>query len=216
MWRMVRLLLLCAALGGCSTMAGGIPSLTSIGGGGASDMPPQKAAPAAEQPASQSSGGGGIWANFSSAFSSGEKPAPPSQNSGDEAATSLDANEALRLVNEYRSSKGLPALSLDGHATAAAELLVKDMASHDHMSHVGPNGADLPKRLTMAGYRFRVAAENVSVGQKSFAQIVDGWKNSAPHSRNLLLPEAKHMGIAYEYKPDTKFKTYWTLVVAGP
>jgi uncharacterized protein YkwD len=84
------------------------------------------------------------------------------------------------------------------------------------MSHVGPNGADLQKRLAMAGYRFRVAAENVGVGQRSFAQIVEGWKQSPPHSRNMLLAEAKHMGIAYEYKPDTKYKTYWTLVVAAP
>ncbi len=216
MGRVFRLMLLCAALGGCSTMSGGVSSLTSIGGGGSSDMPPSKAAPAPVSSASQGSSGGGIWANFSSTFNSGEKTSPPSQNTSEEAPASLDSNEALRLVNEYRASKGLPALSLDGHATAAAELLVKDMASHDHMSHAGPDGADLQKRLTMAGYRYRVAAENVGVGQRSFAQMIDGWKKSAPHSRNILLAEAKHMGVAYEYKPDTKYKTYWTLVVAGP
>ena len=179
-------------------------------------MPPSKAATAPESSASQGSSGGSIWANFSSGINSGEKPSPPSQKTGEEAVTSLDPNEALRLVNEYRASKGLPGLSLDGHATAAAELLVKDMASHDHMSHAGPNGADLQKRLTLAGYRYRVAAENVGVGQRSFAQMIDGWKQSPPHSRNMLLAEAKHMGIAYEYKPDTKYKTYWTLVVAAP
>jgi uncharacterized protein YkwD len=130
--------------------------------------------------------------------------------------TGLDPDEALRLVNEYRSSKGLPALSLERRATVAAETLAKDMAAHDRMSHAGPNGADLQKRLTMAGYRFRVAAENVGVGQRSFADIVEGWKKSTPHSRNMLLADAKHMGVAYEYKPDTQYKTYWTLVVAAP
>ncbi len=216
MGRAFRLMLFCAALGGCSAMSGGVSSLTSIGGGGSSDMPPSKAATAPESSASPGSSGGSIWANFSPTFNSGEKSSPPSQNTGEEAVASLDANEALRLVNEYRASKGLPGLSLDGHATAAAELLVKDMASHDRMSHAGPNGADLQKRLTLAGYRFRVAAENVGVGQRSFALMIDGWKQSAPHSRNMLLAEAKHMGIAYEYKPDTKYKTYWTLVVAAP
>jgi len=171
---------------------------------------------AAVTPASQSSNSGGIWANFSSTFSSGDQPAQASQKGGDDLAPGLDPNEALGLVNEYRLSKGLPALSLESHATAAAAILAKDMAYHDQMSHVGPNGADLQKRLTMSGYRFKVAAENVSVGQKSFAQIVEGWKQSPPHSRNLLLADAKHMGIAYEYKPDTKYKTYWTLVVAAP
>lgn len=139
MLRAVRLLLLCAVLGGCSTASGGIASLTGMGGGGPSDMPSKAAV---TPPPSQSSGGNGIWANFSSTFSSGEQPAAAPQKSTDEAMPGLDPNEALRLVNEYRSSKGLSALSLDSHATAAAEILARDMASHDHMSHVGPNGAD--------------------------------------------------------------------------
>jgi uncharacterized protein YkwD len=213
MWRAVRLLLFCAALGGCSATSGGITSLTTIGGSGSSDMPSKAGVTPSS---SQSSSSGGIWTNFSSAFSSGDQPAQASQKSGDDMAPGLDPNEALDLVNEYRSSKGLPALSLESRATAAAAILAKDMANHDQMSHLGPNGADLQKRLTMSGYRFKVAAENVSVGQRSFAQIVEGWKQSPPHSRNLLLADAKHMGVAYEYKPDTKFKTYWTLVVAAP
>jgi uncharacterized protein YkwD len=213
MLRAVHLLLFCAALGGCSTTSGGIASLTSIGGGSSSDMPSKAAVTPSS---SQSSSSGGIWANFSSAFSSGEQAAQTPQKNSDDVAPGLDSNEALRLVNEYRSSKGLPALSLESHATAAAAILAKDMARHDQMSHLGPNGADLQKRLTMSGYRFKVAAENVSVGQRSFAQIVEGWKQSPPHSRNMLLADAKHMGIAYEYEPDTKYKTYWTLVVAAP
>ena len=44
MWRAVRLLLFCAALGGCSATSGGIASLTSIGGSGSSDMPSKAAA----------------------------------------------------------------------------------------------------------------------------------------------------------------------------
>jgi uncharacterized protein YkwD len=128
----------------------------------------------------------------------------------------IDPNEALRLINDYRSSRGLAALTLDKNATGAAEILAKDMAKHDRMSHIGPNGADIGKRLSLAGYSYRVCAENVGVGQTSLAEVVEGWKKSAPHSRNMLLAEAKHMGIAYEYKPDTKYKTFWTLVLATP
>ncbi len=84
------------------------------------------------------------------------------------------------------------------------------------MSHVGPDGQDIGKRLLASGYSFRLAAENVSVGQASVDETIEGWKKSAPHSRNLLLAGAKHIGIAYEYKPDTKYKTFWTLVVVAP
>ncbi len=213
MWRAIRLLLLCAVLGGCSTTSGGMASLTTLGGGGPSDMPSKAPVAPASQ---QSANSGGIWSNFSSTFNPGEQPAPAPQTNGDEAMMGLDPYEALRLVNEYRASKGLHPLSLDSHATVAAEILARDMASHDQMSHIGPNGADLQMRLGMAGYRFKVAAENVGVGQRSFTQMVEGWKQSPPHSRNLLLADAKHLGVAYEYKPDTRYKTYWTLVVAAP
>jgi uncharacterized protein YkwD len=210
MWRAIRFLALTVLLGGCASTAG----LTSFSDGALNrDAPPPKPAP--EQAQSQSSGLGGIWANFSSTFSSGEPPAPSAPKPVPE-PPALDPNEALRLINEYRSTKGLGAVALDMSATGAAEALAKDMAQHDRMSHTGPRGADMGKRLISAGYSYRVAAENVAVGQKTLAEVVEGWKKSAPHSRNMLLAEAKHMGIAYEYKPDTKYKTFWTLVVAAP
>jgi uncharacterized protein YkwD len=215
MWRLFGFVLLGVALSGCAS-TGGLPSITSIGGSGGQDSA-QKSAPAPQPEASsQDSGLGGIWANFSSAFSSGDHPAPAPtlQKVSDDGG--LDQNEALRLINEFRASKGFQPLALDSQATRAAQMLARDMAQHDHMSHIGPNGADVGKRLSLAGYSYRIAAENVGVGQKSLAQIIEGWKKSAPHSRNMLLAEAKHIGIAYEYKPDTKHKTFWTLVVAAP
>lgn len=217
MRRRICLLLLCGVLSGCAS-TGGLSSLT--GGLGSQDAPPQKTAAAAppEPAKGESSGVSGIWSNFSSVFSSGEPPqsaaAPKPQST--EPPASIDPNEALSLINQYRTSHGVAALTLDRNATGAAEVLAKDMAKHDRMSHIGPNGADIGKRLTLSGYPYRVCAENVAVGQKSLAELVEGWKNSPPHSRNMLLAEAKHMGIAYEYKPDTKYKTFWTLVMAAP
>lgn len=180
-------------------------------------MKPTPAADPAPAPAQAGSGSGfgGIWNNFSSAFSSGAQPV--SQKRGDGPLTqNIDANEALRLINDYRSAKRLAPLSLDPQASQAAEVLVKDMAKHDHMSHIGPAGQDVGKRLLAAGYSYGLAAENIGVGQASVEEAVNGWKNSPPNSRNMLLPNAKHIGIAYEYKPDSKHKTFWALVIAAP
>src|SRR5208337_73946 len=170
MERMIRIVLICAALGGCAS-SGGFPSLSSIGG--ASE--PEKPAPAATaiEPASaqsqNSSSLGGIWKNFSSAFNSGAQPV--SQKPGDNiAAKALDPNEALRLINDYRASKHLAPLSLDPQATAAAESLAKEMAKHDRML---TNGQDLGKRLLSAGYSYGLAAENASVGQASITETVE-------------------------------------------
>ncbi len=211
----IRIMLVCAALGGCAST--GMPSFSSIGG--ASEPEPAKsektASASTAAPAESTSSLSSIWKNFSSPFSSGAQPV--SQKPGDKPfASSIDANEALRLINDFRVKKGLNPLSIDPQATAAAQALAKDMARHDHMSHVGPDGQDIGKRLLASGYSFRLAAENVSVGQASVDETIEGWKKSPPHSRNLLLAGAKHIGIAYEYKPDTKYKTFWTLVVVAP
>ncbi len=211
MERTIRMVLVCAALGGCAS--GGMPSFSSLGGANEPDKPKTVAEPAAAPAEAKSSSSlGGIWNNFSSAFSSGAQPV--SQKSGGQpAAAALDANEALRLINDYRASKGLAPLSIDAHATAAAEILAKDMAKHDRMS---TSGLDLGKRLLSAGYSYGLAAENASVGLASIGETIDSWKKKPENSRNMLLPTAKHIGIAYEYKPDTKHKTFWALVVAAP
>jgi uncharacterized protein YkwD len=212
MGQTIRILLMCATLSGCASLS--TPSLTSLGS--PNDPEPQKSAKAAPPPASgaaaeSSSGLSGIWTNFSSAFSSGAQPVAQKP-----VPAPADANEALRLINEFRAKKNLSPLSIDPQVTAAAEALAKDMAKHDRMSHIGPDGQDVSKRLMAAGYPFRIAAENVAVGQASVGEAIEGWEKSGPNSRNILLAGAKHVGIAYEYKPDTKYKTFWALVVAAP
>ncbi len=209
MWRTTRAVLICLALGGCATTSSMMPSLPSISG---SSEPP-KPVPAV-QPAVQDDGGsglGGIWKNFSSTFSSGAQPAsqrPITQG--------FDESAALRLINNYRSTKGLAPLAIDPQATAAAEVLAQDMAKHDRMSHIGPNGQDVGKRLLASGYSFSIASENVGVGQATIEDTVDGWKASPANSRNMLLANAKHIGIAYESRPDSQHKTFWVLDVAAP
>ncbi len=127
----------------------------------------------------------------------------------------IDPFEALRLVNDFRKSQGLQPLTLNQNLNTAASALAADMARHDRLSHSGPNGADLAKRLKAAGYAYAVAAENVGVGQQSLAELIGEWKKSASESQNLLLPDAKQMGIAYRYRPESALKTFWTLIIAS-
>jgi uncharacterized protein YkwD len=208
MWRTIRSVLICLALGGCATTSSIMSSVPSIGG----SSEPAKPAPVTQTAQQDSgSGQGGIWSNFSSLFSSGAQPASQRPSSA-----GFDDSAALRLINNYRSTKGLAPLSLDPQATAAAEVLAKDMAKHDHMSHTGPNGQDVGKRLLAAGYSYSIASENVGVGQGTVEETFEGWKASPANSRNMLLANAKHIGIAVENRPDSQHKTFWVLVVAAP
>lgn len=131
------------------------------------------------------------------------------------AGPQLDPEAALRLINDYRAKKRLKPLELDPRATKAAAMLAEDMAKHDRMSHYGPNNQDVGKRLTAAGYPYRMCAENIGVGQQSMEEMIEGWKKSPPHSKNMLLADARQAGIAMEYAPNTKYKTFWTLVLAA-
>ena len=52
--------------------------------------------------------------------------------------------------------------------------------------------------------------------RRPIEETVDGWKASPANSRNMLLANAKHIGIAYENRPDSQHKTFWVLVIAAP
>ena len=49
-----------------------------------------------------------------------------------------------------------------------------------------------------------------------FAEAFSGWRDSSPHRANMLLAGATRMGIAAVYTPASKYKVYWSLIVAEP
>ena len=67
--------------------------------------------------------------------------------------------------------------------------------------------------MRRAGYKARLAAENVGTGQIDFDEVLRGWKESPGHNKNLLLPDAQNMGLALVQDPKTEFKSFWTLVI---
>lgn len=212
MFRSLGVFAVCFFMGGCAVSSGGGGlSSSPLSSFNASDVKPEPEA----TPASSSGGSSvlsNVWDNFSASFRSGLQPVADKKTT----VSQVDAEAALRLINDYRAAKGLRPLSLEPRATKAAKALSEDMARNDKISHYGPNGADVSQRLASAGYTYRLAAENVGVGQQNLKEMIDGWKSSPPHSKNMLLPGAKHMGIAMEYRPTGKYKTYWTLVLAAP
>jgi uncharacterized protein YkwD len=131
-------------------------------------------------------------------------------------ATRLEAERARDLVNAYRREKGLKPLKLNAELTSAAKNHSKDLAKWDRISHYGSDGSNPWDRVKRSGYNARLAAENVGTGQSSIEEVFKGWQDSPGHNKNLLLPDAEHMGVALVQDPKTEFKTFWTLVLAAP
>ncbi len=128
----------------------------------------------------------------------------------------FDAAQALSMINAYRQQKGLPPLALDPKLKQAAQAHAKDLAENDRISHFGSDGSDPWERVSRTGFDPKVAAENVGTGQRSFAEVFREWQLSPSHDKNLLLPDATLMGVAVVSKPDTQFKTFWSLVLGAP
>ena len=66
------------------------------------------------------------------------------------------------------------------------------------------------------GYKASYAAENVGAGYDSLESAIKRWQASPGHNKNLLIPEITEMGIAVAYAPESRYKTYWALVMAAP
>jgi hypothetical protein len=59
-----------------------------------------------------------------------------------------------------------------------------------------------------------VAAENIAVGAKTWAETFRMWQRSPGHNANLLQSEADSVGVAVVRNEQTRYKTYWAMVIA--
>lgn len=156
----------------------------------------------------------------------GPSPADPSASPSDAlkssavscgAAGSAAADPGLvDLINDLRRSRGLSPLIVSPQLGEAARAHVADLARLATLTHRGPDGSTPIDRVRRAGYRPRMAAENIAGGQMSAAEAVRTWCDSESHLTNLLLPEARHIGVARLEDPRSSLRVYWALVVAQP
>ncbi|WP_128378256.1 CAP domain-containing protein [Streptomyces cavernae] len=124
------------------------------------------------------------------------------------AELSRTAQEVVGLTNAERSRAGLPPLAVDALLTAAAQAHSTDMVVRAFYSHTSPDGSEPWDRAAAAGSTRRTIGENIACGQRSPAEVVDGWMNSPGHRANILKPAFTHIGIGFA--GGGKAGTYWT------
>ena len=125
----------------------------------------------------------------------------------------LDSQAAASMISLYRKNNGLGAVAIDPELMKIAEGQSQAMASRNKLDH--DVKAPLPKRLQAAGYKATIAVENVSAGYHTLAEAFSGWRDSPPHRANMLQMGVTKMGIAASYAPNTKYKVFWTLILAS-
>lgn len=118
------------------------------------------------------------------------------------------AADVVALTNRERAAAGLRPLAVDPHLTTAAQAHCADMAARRFYSHTSPEGGEPWDRAAAAGSSRRTIGENIACGQRSAAEVVEGWMNSPGHRANILKPAFTHIGAGYAGGGPAG--TYWT------
>ncbi|WP_156727979.1 CAP domain-containing protein [Streptomyces apocyni] len=118
------------------------------------------------------------------------------------------AAEVVALTNTERARAGLRPLSGEVRLTAAAQAHSADMIARDFYAHTAPDGSEPWHRAAAAGCPHRGIGENIACGQRSPAEVVEGWMNSPGHRANILKPEFTDIGIGFA--GGGRAGTYWT------
>lgn len=112
---------------------------------------------------------------------------------------------AVALVSQHRRAHGLPPVRADADLAAAAKHQASAVARAGTLSH--DVGSSFTSRMAAYGAGRVAAAENLSMGPTTAEAAIARWKASPGHNANLLMPEARRVGMAYDGK-------YWAMVLA--
>lgn len=126
------------------------------------------------------------------------------------AAKGLSATAAADL-SRIRRDQGLGPVTADPVLTALAQRQADAMAAAGRMSH--EVAGSLSSRVGAAGVKAGHAAENVAVGQATWAAVLRDWMASSGHRSNILLGPVTRVGVA---RAEGAGKPYWALVLASP
>ena len=122
----------------------------------------------------------------------------------DESITSFE-QQVIDLTNEKRASRGLKPLNANWELSRVARYKSQDMAINKYFSHTSPTYGSPFNMIKNFGIKYRSAGENIAYGQRTPAQVVNSWWNSAGHRANMLNANYTDIGVGYVANGN-----YWT------
>ena len=112
----------------------------------------------------------------------------------------------LELTNQERASAGLPPLQWNDTLARDAASYALDMATRNYFSHQSLEGLTPVDRAWAAGYQpfdwGMFVGENLAKGYSTPEGVMQGWKASEAHYRNLLFSGYAEAGVGFARTPD--------------
>lgn len=119
-------------------------------------------------------------------------------------------NKVLELVNVERQKAGLPALQMDEALRNVARKKSEDMQAKKYFDHNSPTYGSPFDMMKQFGISYKMAGENIAMGQRTPEEVVKAWMNSPGHRANILKNGFTHIGVGYVANGN-----YWTQMFVG-
>ena len=128
---------------------------------------------------------------------------PPSALSSSElsefSSNMLSEVNALRTQGCTCGNVEMPAvsaLSWNNKLYSSADRHAYDMQTQNFFNHKGSDNSKVGDRTFEAGYSWSTVAENIALVSGDISEVVEGWKNSPNHCKQMMSADYKELGAA--------------------
>jgi uncharacterized YkwD family protein/spore coat assembly protein SafA len=122
--------------------------------------------------------------------------------------------QVATMVNRERASRGLSPLQYNWQLARVARIKSQEMADKHYFSHTSPTYGSPFRMMERFGLSFSAAGENIAMGQRTPAEVMSSWMNSAGHRSNILSSAYTEIGIGAAKRADGTL--YWTQMFIRP
>ena len=132
-----------------------------------------------------------------------------------ETQSSTWREQMLLSINELRKEVGVKPLKLCENLNSSAQSYSDAMKSGNFFSHTGKDGSSVKDRITKAGYRWSdkrisfAVGENIAAGQNSVTEVMNSWRNSSGHYKNIVNPAFTDVGMGRTFSKNSKYRSFW-------
>ena len=121
----------------------------------------------------------------------------------------------LAQLNSMRKEAGVKPLLFCANLNASSQKYTEYMARENFLSHTGKNGSTLKSRTKKAKYvlssgepRFALG-ENIAKGQINVNEVMNSWRNSKGHYRNMIDGNFTHVGFGRAEHKNSLNALFW-------